>query len=284
MITMKSWGFEDELVNADYCAKRMLLKEQHRCSIHRHPMKDEVLIVGSGLVYFEAGPNPDAMVGTWMQEPDRIRIKPGIWHRFTGIRDSIILESSTHHHDSDCDRHATGGKIGDDEFRSMLVAYYKHDCGSRILTVGEAKVIAEAIHKEGRTVGMVNGCFDLLHLGHVELMRQAKACCEILFCAVNSDASVVRLKGPSRPFVNEAGRCGMVAAIRYVDYVVMAEETTCLNVVDAIGPNVYVTTAEYGDTGPEAREVAKRGGKVEVIGMLAGGYNTSKIATKVAKR
>lgn len=283
MITPKAWGFEEEIVNAEYCGKRMFLKEQYHCSVHRHAKKDEVLYVAGGLVWFETGEDPAKLTGTWMQDGDRMRLKPGIWHRFTGMRDSMIFEFSTHHDDEDSIRHSKGGKMADAEFRSLMADFYKHDSGDRILTPGQAEVIAKAIHAEGRVVGMVNGCFDLFHLGHADMLRQAKFRCEVLFAAVNNDASVLKLKGAKRPFVDEAGRAGMVASNRHVDYVVVSDGTTCLDVVDAIKPNVYVTTTEYGDRGPEAREVQKIGGKVEVVEMLPG-YNSTKIANGILAR
>ena len=283
MITPKVWGFEEEIVNVEYCGKRMFVKEQYHSSIHKHAKKDEVLYVAGGLVWFEAGEDPAKLTGTWMRDGDRVRVKPGTWHRFTGMSDSLIFEFSTHHEDEDSTRHVGSGKADDGAFRALVAEFYKHDCGDRILTPGQAEVIAKALHAEGRVVGMVNGCFDLFHLGHADLLRKAKFRCEVLFAAVNSDASVVKLKGPKRPFVDEAGRAGMLAANRHVDYVVVSDGTTCLDVVDAIKPNVYVTTTEYGDRGPEAREVLKGGGKVEVVPMLAG-YNSTKIANGILAR
>lgn len=280
MITPKAWGFEEEIVNLEYCGKRMHLKEQYHCSIHHHAKKDETLYVAGGLVWFESGDDPTNLTGVWMQDGDRIRIRPGTWHRFTGMRDSMMFEFSTHHEDKDSIRHSPSGKRSDGEFRALMADFYRHDSGDRILTPGQAEVIAKSLHADGRLVGMANGCFDLFHLGHNDLLRQAKFRCEVLFVAVNSDAAVTKLKGPKRPFVDEAGRAGMVAANRYVDYVVISDGTTCLDVVDAIKPNVYVTTTEYGDLGPEAREVQKAGGKVEVVPMLAG-YNTTRIASNV---
>lgn len=280
MIHPKSWGFEDWIVNESYCGKRMVVYEQHRCSVHKHEIKDEVLMVTEGLLWFEYGSDPDNMTGVYLRENERLRVMPGMWHRFSAIRDTVIMEFSTHHEDSDSYRHITGGRIAEDEFRSMMFEFVKHENREIVLTVGAAEPIATQIRESGRTIGMCNGCFDLMHLGHVELLHQAKQRCEVLFVAVNNDASVQALKGENRPYVNEIGRVGLVASNRFVDYVVLAEQKTCLDIVQAIKPDVYVTTTEYGRTGPEAKEVEKLGGKIEVVDMI-GGFNTTAIAKRV---
>ncbi len=285
MITAKNWGYEDLIVNTnEYCGKRMVIYEGHRCSVHMHKVKDETLLVAGGLLWFETGSSggnePDRLTGIWMQDNERIRITPGLWHRFTAMRDTTIMEFSTHHEDFDSYRHVIGGQVGDAEMRKLLSVYFKHENQNRIMTPDRAMVIASSYRCEGRKIGMVNGCFDLMHLGHVELLRQARSRCEILFVAVNSDASVNKLKGKSRPFVDEIGRMSMVEANRFVDYVVEANDQTCVDIVNAIKPDVYITTSEYGANGPEAKEVIKNGGVVEVIDMLKG-YNTTAIAASV---
>ena len=282
MITTKAWGFEDEIANREYCGKRIFVREQHRCSIHKHEKKDETFLVAEGLVWLETGEDKGKLNGTWLSENQRIHVAPGAWHRFTGMRDSLLIEFSTHHDDSDTVRDVVGGKMGDDEYRALYTEFIKQEKRSRLLTVTEAQVVADGLHAEGKTVGMCNGCFDLMHLGHAELLRQAKGRCEVLFVAVNNDESVKSLKGQSRPFVDELGRMGMVESNRFVDYVVEEEGKTCLDVVEAIKPQVYVTTTESGGKGPEAVEVIKQGGTVEVIEMVRG-YNTTLIASIVSK-
>lgn len=283
MITSKTWGFEDELYNGEYCGKRIVVWEQHRSSIHKHEKKDEVLMVSNGLIYFEAGMDPENMSGAWMKDNERIRLAPGTWHRFTGMIDSQIFETSTHHEDADSIRHVTGGKVGEDEFRVLLSSYVKHENQDRILTVQAARDIADCLHAAGRNVGFCNGCFDLIHLGHVELLRHARMRCEVLFVGVNSDRSVRALKGTHRPFVDEIGRMGMVESVRFVDYVVQAHELNCVDLVRAIRPNIYVTTTEHGTNGPEAKEVISAGGKVDVIDMIRG-FNTTSIAKTVMSK
>ena len=280
MFTPKSWGWEDEIVNLSYCGKRIFVKEQHRGSIHMHEIKDETFLIAEGLIRLEIGDDVESLSSMWLKTNDRVRVPPKTWHRFTGMSDTVIFETSTHHDDKDVARHCTGGKVSDDEFRSLEAEYFRHEAGSRILEIDQAKVIADSLHSEGKCVGMTNGCFDLMHLGHAELLREAKFRCEVLFVAVNSDDAVKKLKGAARPFVNEIGRAGMVSANRFVDYVVICDATSCLDVVDAVRPNVYINTTENGDSGPEAREVKKQGGKVEIVPMIPG-YKTTLIAQTV---
>ena len=281
MITSKTWGFCDEVVDLEYCGKRLFVKEQHRCSIHKHDKKDETLLVAEGHAWVETG-DKDKLGGTWLSENQRIHVPPGTWHRVTGMRDSLLIEFSNRHDEADTARDLAGGKVPEAEFKSLLADFYRHGQKSRILTVDEAKAIADSLHAEGRLVGMCNGCFDLMHLGHAELLKQAKGRCEVLFVAVNSDMSVKALKGKSRPFVDELGRMGMVEANRFVDYVVEEEGKTCIDVVDAVRPQVYITTTESGGKGPEAVEVIKRGGTVEVVELVQG-YGTTFIAGVVSK-
>lgn len=120
MKTPKSWGYEDEVYNGEYCAKRMFVKVAHQSSVHRHHKKDEVLMLASGLVYFELGENVEDLKGMFMRPFDRIRVKPGQWHRFSALESSSIFEASTHHDDSDSERHIPGGRMDANEFLAIL--------------------------------------------------------------------------------------------------------------------------------------------------------------------
>lgn len=281
MINTKIWGYEDIIVDSQCSGKKLFIKEQYRSSLHKHKQKNETLIVGAeGLVYLETGSQEDDLTGVWLTENNRVNIPPGIWHRITAMRDSVLYEFSNVHPKEDIVRNENGGKIGDDEFRSVLSSYFAHNSTARILEVGEAELIADHAKKSRRIIGMCNGCFDLVHLGHMELLMQAKQRCEILFVAVNDDNSIAGLKGPKRPFINEIGRMGMIASCRYVDYVIAGREKDCIKIVEAIKPDVYITTTEYGASSGEALATKKHGGKVEVVEMLEG-YKTTNIASVV---
>lgn len=281
MLTPKNWGSEEQIENNDlYCGKKMIVRANHRCSIHKHAIKDEVLMVGEGCLYFEIGDSPETMTGIFMEDNQRIRVKPGQWHRFTGLRDTVIFEFSTHHEDSDSIRHVTGGKVADDEFRSLLSRFFSYSNSDRVLSIEQARIIADVQRQDGKSIGFVNGCFDILHIGHLHLIYEARHRCEVLFVVCNNDDAVSKLK-PGRPFNNEVHRFAMLAALKNVDYVVNCPHTTCIEAVDAIVPNVYVTTTDHGSTGPEARQVVLHGGKIEVVDVLPG-LSTTVMAQKIA--
>jgi rfaE bifunctional protein nucleotidyltransferase chain/domain len=279
MITPKNWGFEEEIVNVEYCGKRMFIKEGFRSSIHKHEKKDEVLVVSSGLVYFEVGSDPEKMSGVFMQDNDKIRLQPGDWHRFSGLRDSTMYEFSTHHEDSDSIRHSQSEKIPDETYKKLLSEFFVKHNKSILLTLEQAKVLIEPLHQGGRTVGMCNGCFDILHVGHVQLLSQARNRCDVLFVALESDASVKKTKGVNRPFNEEESRIALLSATRFVDFIILVDDTDCVEVVKAIRPDVYITTSEHPDC-IEAQETVKVGGKVEVVQMVSG-FSTSNFAKKV---
>jgi D-beta-D-heptose 7-phosphate kinase/D-beta-D-heptose 1-phosphate adenosyltransferase len=152
---------------------------------------------------------------------------------------------------------------------------------TKLLGIDDAREIAMGLNKEGRKIGFCCGNFDLIHLGHAELLLQTKQRCEILFVAVNSDESVRKKKGKTRPFVDEAGRANMVACMRFVDYVILNEGLSFAGVIEAVNPQVFVTTTDHGDS-PEAKAAEKIGSKVEVIDLIPG-YGTTRIANLVSK-
>lgn len=117
--------------------------------------------------------------------------------------------------------------------------------GSKTATIHEAAAEAERQRVRGHKVGFTNGCFDLLHPGHVATLRQARAACDFLVVGVNSDASVKRLKGPSRPVQDETARAAILSALESVDMVVVFAEDTPLDLIRAIRPDVLVKGGQY---------------------------------------
>lgn len=288
----KNWGTEDTVLEQwhsmgyGHCLKRLTVLEGYRSSIHKHPECSEMLYVEEGTIWFEHGETPDKLTGTWLQEGDRIEVRNCLttesslpWHRFTGIKNSVVFVLSPGRN-MGTERHTSSGKVPDDEFKALMRKLVASFSDTQI-DLERAKIVSEALKQDRKVIGMVNGCFDLLHPGHIELLRQAKARCDVLFVGMNTDKSVKALKGQDRPFVPEAGRMVMLGSNRYVDYVVPIEETTCLSLVDAIQPDVYITTTERTGDGPEAREVKMKGGKVEIVKMLPG-YHTTTISTRFA--
>lgn len=135
----------------------------------------------------------------------------------------------------------------------------------------------------GRVV-FTNGVFDLLHPGHIDLLLAARSRGDALIVGVNTDASVKRLKGPSRPVRNEAERAFVLAALEMVDCVVMFDEDTPLDLVLALKPDVIVKGGDYTvDTIVGAREVQEWGGEAVVI-PLTPGQSTTSIIEKLSGR
>lgn len=284
MIVPTSWGFEDSCaLSSGCCAKRIFIKEQHKSSLCRHDSKDRVFIVSSeGLVWAESGLNKESMTTMWLESNSSIQIPKGWWYRFTAIRDTILYETSTELDGLGLQVEENGGRLAPDDFRDLLSAYIKDNCKTRILEVDEAASVALAVRASKRKIGFCNGSFDLIHLGHLEMLLQAKLRCDVLFVAVNSDQSVKQIKGAQRPYVDEVARMNMVASVRYVDYVIRNPDATCVSSAKAISPDVYIKTSEHGDSGPEAQAVKAMGGVIEVVDMLPG-YNSSVLANGIAK-
>ena len=132
-----------------------------------------------------------------------------------------------------------------------------------------------------RTLVFTNGCFDLLHLGHVEYLAQARALGDALVVGLNSDASVRRLNGAGRPLVPEAGRAAMLAGLRSVDAVTLFDEDTPLELIRALLPDVLVKGGDYDLDGIVGRDaVEKAGGDVRVLPFVEG-YSTTDILTRL---
>ncbi len=134
-----------------------------------------------------------------------------------------------------------------------------------------------------KIIVFTNGCFDLVHRGHVELLREAKGFGDILVVGVNSDASVRRLKGRGRPLVGEKDRAFVLAALEAVDRVVIFDEDTPLEAIRELEPDVLVKGAEYGrDEIVGARFVEESGGRVKRVPMRKG-FSTTSLIRKVRR-
>ncbi len=185
--------------------------------------------------------------------------------------------------------HAAGivvGKVGTATLsRKELAASLNEDQAER-LQDGRLARLAEAIslcrtwRDQGLTVGVANGCFDLLHPGHVALIRAASGSCDRLIMALNSDASVRRLKGPSRPLQDERSRAEVIGALKGVALVVLFEEDTPLALIEALQPDVLVKGADYAEAEVVGADVVRaRGGKVMRVD-LAPGHSTSRLVAR----
>ena len=134
----------------------------------------------------------------------------------------------------------------------------------------------EILRQGGQKVVFTNGCFDILHAGHVTYLEAAKAQGDVLVLGLNTDESVRRLKGPERPINSELDRAKVVGALKAVDYVVLFGEQTAEAVIAEVKPDVYVKGGDYTlDTLPEAKIVQSYGGKVAFIDMVEGRSTTN---------
>jgi len=148
----------------------------------------------------------------------------------------------------------------------------------KIATRSEATQRAAAWRSQGLRVGFANGCFDLIHPGHVRLLTEARARCDRLIVALNTDDSVKRLKGPTRPLQNETARATVMASLAQVDLVVLFAEDTPLELLQALRPDVLVKGADYTiDQVVGADLVQSWGGTVLLVGLQAGHSTTGTI-------
>ena len=137
------------------------------------------------------------------------------------------------------------------------------------------------LHKNGKTVVATNGCFDILHVGHVRYLEKTKSFGDILIVLLNSDKSVKSIKGPERPINNENDRAEVLSALKSVDYVVLFDEDSPRNLLDEMKPDVYTKGADYTmETLPEADIMKKNGTRVEFIDFVEG-KSTTNIINKI---
>ncbi|MCC7008843.1 MAG: adenylyltransferase/cytidyltransferase family protein [Acidobacteria bacterium] len=137
----------------------------------------------------------------------------------------------------------------------------------RVVTDEDLVALVEADRRAGRTIAFANGCFDVLHVGHVRYLEGARREADRLVVAVNDDASVRGLKGEGRPIVPAAARAEIVAALRAVDYVVTFPEATVERLLRALRPDVHCKGTDYRtDTVPERDVVRSYGGRIAIVG------------------
>ena len=137
--------------------------------------------------------------------------------------------------------------------------------------------------REAKTVVFTNGCYDLLHPGHIRLLEQARSLGDVLILALNSDASTRRAKGPSRPLIAERERAELASALEAVDAVVLFDEDTPRDLIASVLPDVLVKGADWSHFVAGREEVEAAGGKVLTIA-LEPGYSTTNIVERILSR
>ncbi|MCB9245496.1 MAG: D-glycero-beta-D-manno-heptose 1-phosphate adenylyltransferase [Flavobacteriales bacterium] len=155
---------------------------------------------------------------------------------------------------------------------------------SKILTRSETAKVVRNWQQKGMNVVFTNGCFDLLHRGHIAYLSDAAALGDKLVIGVNSDASVRALKGPNRPLQDEISRMEILAALEFVDAVVLFTEDTPLELLREVMPNTLVKGGDYSrDNIVGADLIEENGGSVRVLPFLPG-YSTTAIEQRILQR
>ena len=151
----------------------------------------------------------------------------------------------------------------------------------KLKSLKELQIIVSDARQAGQTVVFTNGCFDLLHRGHVHLLREAKAAGDILIVGINSDRSVQSIKGPARPILPETDRIELIAAMEMVDYVVLFDEADPYNLISALKPQVLAKGGDWRAGKIIGADVVEHeGGHVVVIPYLEG-FSTTKIIERI---
>jgi len=135
------------------------------------------------------------------------------------------------------------------------------------------------IRRGNQTIATLNGSFDLLHAGHLQIIYEASQTADILIVALNTDASIQAYKSPERPIIPLEYRLQMIAALEFVDYVTWFDETDPCMLLDKIQPDVHVNGSEYGENCIEAPIVKKHGGRIHIVPLIPG-LSTSGILKK----
>ncbi len=163
-----------------------------------------------------------------------------------------------------------------DEIATALFEGVFMEPRDHVLSFERAATLAQAWRDRGHKVGFTNGCFDILHAGHVSLMSKAAAGCDRLIVGLNSDASVKRLKGPTRPAQSEQSRAQVLASLDAVDAVVIFDEDTPLELIKALRPDVLIKGADYTEDKVVGGDLVKSyGGRVMLVDLVAGQSTTN---------
>lgn len=154
---------------------------------------------------------------------------------------------------------------------------------NKLKRLDELIKVVEGLKKKGKKIVFTNGCFDLLHLGHIRYLREAKRLGDILIVGLNSDNSVRSLKGRERPLVKEKDRTEILSALEVVDYIVVFNELTPKNLIDRVTPHILVKGGDWKKEEVVGRDtVEAHGGEVVIISEVKG-YSTSALINKIQR-
>ncbi len=157
------------------------------------------------------------------------------------------------------------------------------DTKTKIYSLEDGIALVERWKHDHKKVVFTNGCFDIIHLGHIDYLEKARAYGDKLVIGLNTDASVNRLKGPLRPVVDEHARARMMAALEFTDAVILFDEPTPVSIIEALKPDILVKGDDYSVNNIAGADfVIGNGGEVKTIPLVEG-YSTSKIIEKIKK-
>lgn len=159
---------------------------------------------------------------------------------------------------------------------------WKQACKDKIIENEQLAQWASRLREKGLTIATINGCFDLLHIGHLYMLFEASKQADCLIVALNSDESIKAYKGDNRPIHPLENRMQMVAALGFVDYVTWFPQSTPCDLLEKVRPDVHVNSIEYGEDCVEAKTVKKYGGRLELIPFIDG-FSSTSIIEKLVK-
>ncbi|MFH1324023.1 MAG: D-glycero-beta-D-manno-heptose 1,7-bisphosphate 7-phosphatase [Nanoarchaeota archaeon] len=158
---------------------------------------------------------------------------------------------------------------------SQAADYILFNKEEKIIDRKDITSIIETLRREGKSIVTINGTFDILHKGHEFILKEAKKQGDILIVGLNSDSSVKQNKGPERPLNSEQSRARMLANFDFVDYVVLFNEKTPIDLLEAIKPDIHVNGDDYGENCIESGIVKKNSGKIHIVKKIKGISSTN---------
>ena len=154
----------------------------------------------------------------------------------------------------------------------------------KIVSLNALKKIIGGLRQNGKVIAFTNGCFDILHFGHVSYLEASKKRNRILVIGINSDSSIRKIKGPHRPIIGQKQRAALISALACVDYVTIFDEETPLKLISALRPDVLIKGADWKGKEVVGGDVVQvNGGKVEFI-RYVNGFSTSNIVQAILEK
>lgn len=161
-----------------------------------------------------------------------------------------------------------------------MAALWSADFKKKLIQPEDIQNRVAGIRRTGKTIATLNGSFDLLHAGHLQIIYEASQAADVLIVALNSDQSIKSYKHPDRPIIPLEYRLQMMAALEFVDFITWFHETDPRRLLGEIKPDVHVNGAEYGENCIEADTVKQHGGRIQIV-QLVPGLSTSQVIKKI---